>query len=391
MTMTRHINRWMLLLLTVLLTSCGSKEEEVVIEEDCYLDIYVYAPDRPIVTRAEVGDIEAADAEKEVKSLKIWVFRYSDAAGAKAVGYLNPDATFLNMNGQQKFQLMLNREFANNPGPVDVYVVANDASCGLTTLNENTTRAELDAAVIGTDYFGASSPLTSVVPSTGLPMSAMLKNQPVSGKFPTLRVGTEEQMATLQLTRAVSKVRFVICRIKEETNSTKTLKSIDNISLDADQIPTESWLIARTSPGYSYVTDAISYGGVAEADVATKIPQVEDPLKYVYETQSAQDYENLIDEAIGNRKLYELARTYYRESDKQLKGTIQYTYTDGNTDTQTTAEFSMAAPGDFLRNHSWIVYIYFMDSKIHVLTVTHIGMKKWISDGVNETVTFYNW
>ncbi len=384
----------MALLSAVLLTACssGGEEENSATVEDCFLDIYVYAPDRPIVTRAEVGDIEAADAEKEVKSLKIWVFRYGDAAGAKAVGYLNPDAAFLNMNGQQKFQLMLNREFANNPGPVDVYVVANDASCGLTTLNKNTTRAKLDAAVIGTDNFGAS-PLTSVVPSTtGLPMSAMLKNQPISGRFPTLRVGTEEQMATLQLTRAVSKVRFVICRIKEETSSTKTLKSIDNISLGADQIPTESWLIARTSPGYSnYVADPISYGGVAEADVATKIPQVEDPLKYVYETQSAQDYENLIDEAILEEDLYEFARTYYRESDKQLKGTIQYTYTDGNTDTQTTAEFSMAAPGDFLRNHSWIVYIYFMDSKIHVLTVTHIGMKKWISDGVNETVTFYNW
>jgi hypothetical protein len=154
----------------------------------------------------------------------------------------------------------------------------------------------------------------------------------------------------------------------------------------------ESWLIARTSPGYSsYVADPISYGDVAKADVSTKIPQVDNPLDYVYETQSAQDYENLIDEAISDGNLYEFARTYYRESDKQLKGTIQYTYTDGNTDTQTTAEFSMAAPGDFLRNHSWIVYIYFMDSKIHVLTVTHIGMKKWISDGVNETVTFYNW
>ena len=271
---------------------------------------------------------------------------------------------------------------------MDVYVVANEGDCVTTTLGKNTTRAELDAAVIGTDNFGAS-PLTSVVPSTGLPMSAMLKNQPISGRFPTLRVGTEELMATLQLTRAVSKVRFVICRIKEETSSTKTLKSIDNISLDAGQIPKESWLIARTSPGYSnYVADPISYGGVAATEM---IPQVADPLQYVYETQSAQDYENLIDEAIGNRKLYELARTYYRESDKQLKGTIQYTYTDGNTDTQTTAEFSMAAPGDFLRNHSWIVYIYFMDSKIHVLTVTHIGMKKWISDGVNETVTFYNW
>ena len=84
--------------------------------------------------------------------------------------------------------------------------------------------------------------------------------------------------------------------------------------------------------------------------------------------------------------------TYFRESDKQLTGTITYTYTDNGVkkDNQ-EATFSMADPGDFLRNHSWIIYIYYMDSKIYTLTVTNIGMRKWEEDPLDETKDVYNW
>ena len=52
----------------------------------------------------------------------------------------------------------------------------------------------------------------------------------------------------------------------------------------------------------------------------------------------------------------------------------------------------MAAPGDFLRNHSWIVYIYFIGTEIHVHTVTHIGMKAWAYDeNEDQPESIYNW
>jgi hypothetical protein len=124
-------------------------------------------------------------------------------------------------------------------------------------------------------------------------------------------------------------------------------------------------------------------------------------LAYTYETQGAQEYEDLIDKAIsgnykahvGDENLKELGLTYLRESDKRLTGTITYTYNENNslTDTQATATFSMANPGDFLRNHSWIVYVYYMDSKIYTLTVTHIGMRGWNPDPMEESPTVYNW
>ena len=399
MTGNRYIDRWMLLLLTVLLLaacqSSGEEEPEPPLpEEDCYLDIYVYAPDRPIVTRGDVGEIVPIDEESEVTTLKIWVFRHSDAVSAKAVGYLDADPTFLNQTHQQKYQMLLDKAFANNPEPVDVYVVANEASAGLTSeLDGNTTRAVLNDARISSSSFGVSENYTNVavvkaVPDGGLPMSAVLRNQPVSGKFPALRVGSETEMATLQLTRAVSKLRFVLCRITEKEGSTKKLTSIDNISLSGSQIPTTSYLVqpsgtyTYTSTGYA--PTAISYGGVAK----DQIPNVEDPLVYAYDTQEAQAYEDLIDGAIAENKLLPLGLTYLRESDKQLKGTIKYHIS--NEGDQQTAEFTMAAPGDFLRNHSWIIYVYFMDSKIHTLTVTHIGMKSWVEDAPDSHPA-YNW
>lgn len=394
----------MALLSAVLLTACssGGEEENSATVEDCFLDIYVYAPDRPIVTRGDVGEIApSAEAERKVNTLQIWVFKH---ANGSLVSYKDTTATYLNEAaiGQQKFQMKIDKTFADNPENVDVYVVANAESCGLSNLDENTTRAQLDEAQINGDYFGTST-LIQAVPTDGLPMSAVLHNQPITGRFPTLRIGTESEMATLQLTRAVSRLRFVLCRITEDENTKKRLVSIDGIQLNGNQIPTASYLIPRENVSYtSLEPSAVTYVNDDNKLLAAKIPDVADPLLFAYETEEAQQYEDLIDENLmpadrqvseteADGKLMQLGLTYFRESDKQLKGTILYTYTDGNTDTQTTAEFSMAAPGDFLRNHSWIVYIYFMDSKIHVLTVTHIGMKKWISDGVNETVTFYNW
>lgn len=405
------IERWMLLLMAMLLMACGGSEEEnssIPEDEDCYLDIYVYAPDRPIVTRGDVGEIEIrAKEESEVHTLQIWVFKSSNG---DPVGYLNaggddeayndtgakiPDPSILNETGQQIYRMKVEKSFANNPEAVDVYVVANAASCGLTgltALGKTTSRADLNNAKIGeinnVDYFGTTDLYGIDDLATGLPMSAVLKNQPISGKFPALRIGSESQIATLHLTRAVSKLRFVLCRITESENATKKLKSIDDISLDANMIPTQTYLVPREAYTYTYDHDAISYGGVA----TSAIPEVPDPQVYAYEgqneTMSAQAYEDKIEAAISQNYLIECGLTYFRESDKQLTGTIRYTNID---ETTAEAKFVMAAPGDFLRNHSWIIYIYYLDSKIYTLTVTNIGMKKWVTDPLDEKAEVYNW
>lgn len=388
------IDRWMLLLLAVLLTACHGSDEDDSSSEDCYLDIHVYAPDRPIVTRGDVGEVPPSDAEKTVHSLQIWAFKNKDGA---RVGYLDvdpaseayADPTYLNQLGQQTYRMKVSRDFADHPEAVDVYVVANAESCGFTEdhkFNENTTRSALDNAQIDKNYFGTSERV-STVGNKGLPMSAVEKNQPIYGSFPSLRIGKENEMTTLKLTRAVSKLRFVLCR-KDDDNSTKKLVKINSIKLNENQIPDNTWLIAREASDYSQRThSAIDYGGVEKS----VIPSVDDPLIYAYETQTAKEYEDLINDAVSKGHLWPLGLTYLRESDLQLKGNINYTYTDGNTDKTVDTEFSMAAPGDFLRNHSWIIYIFYMDTKIHVQMVTDIGMRSWIPDGRDESVIVYNW
>lgn len=396
----RNIIGWMWLVVAVMLTGCQSSEEEVKAPdgEDCFLEIPICAPDRPIVSRGDVGEIASSEAERTVHSLQIWVFKSKD--GSLVCYRKLTDFTSLNAapSYQQTYKMKVDRTFAEVRDNVDIYVVANAASyLGTTVSNPADLKpANLNAAMIDEGSFGTST-LIKTVPDGGLPMSAVLKNQPIYGSFPALRIGSQEQPAVLELTRAVSKLRFVLCRIKYQTTTpTKALVSINSIKLNGSMIPTTTYLMPGTYNYSNYVSGDITF----EDDdfdenhklLPDKIPQVVNPLVYTYETQAAQDYENLIDAAVEAGSLKQLGPTYLRESDKQLTGTISYTYKDNGIDkTPDPVTFSMAGAGDFLRNHSWIVYIYYMDSKIYVLTVTHIGMKKWTSDGNPEDATFYNW
>ena len=402
-----NIEMWMLLVI-VLLTACSDHSGEGSDEkDDCFLNIYVYAPGHPMLTRADVGEIAHREiAESTVHTLQIWVFNHRDGS---LVGYLEAEPTFLNeTDGQEMFQMKVKKEFADHPENVDVYVVANVESVGL-TLDKETTRDELDAAKIGVGSFGVGNGIfvansmvspVSAVPTTGLPMSGVEKDQPIYGSYPTLRIGSQDAMTTVQLTRAVSKLRFVLCRIASEDD--KELVSIDGIQLDGEMIPTESFLMSGVHTYSNYEDDPIVYVNSANKLLKEDIPTVVDPMKYAYETQAAQDYEDMINEAIAgtshanesDEPLMELGPTYLRESDKQLTGTIQYTVREKNASEnapQSTTTFSMAAPGDFYRNRSWIIYVFYMDAKIHVLTVTDMGVKSWTSDNINDDKSVYNW
>jgi hypothetical protein len=392
----------MLLLMAMLLIACQSSDEDNGSPDDCYLDIYVYAPGRPIVTRGDVGEVSPSDAEKKVNTLQIWVFKSGSGALVGHLSVTNP--TYLNGSaGQEKYRMLVDKAFANAPEDVDVYVVANEASCGL-SFDKNTTRADLDAAQIGTGYFGTTNCYGQgdlILPegriaTNGLPMSAVAKNQPITGSFPALRIGSQDQMTILRLTRAVSKLRFVLCQNKNNT-SERDLVSIDGITLSGNQIPEQTSLMPGTTAYSRYTSDALTFVDESNKlfpktdEVTDGIPSVADPMIYQYETQKAQDYEDMINAAVAAGNLKQIGLTYLRESDKQLTGTITYTYSEGGNNHSESIDFSMAAPGDFLRNHSWIVYIFYMGAKIHVHVVTDIGMKNWTPDNEQDDVIVYNW
>lgn len=378
-----------LLLVACVLAACtegrGSADEA----DPCVLSIYVYAPEHPQPTRADIGTVDAWSVENEITTLQIWVFTHSDGdGGGDLVGYLSTsEVENLNTLGGETYQMVVDDDFVQNKPAVDVYVVANmaTATTGI-TLGETTTPAELEAAKMehrdgsSVDPFGLTTLVTSV-PTAGLPMSGTLRNQPVYGSAPVLRIGTENQMATARLVRTVSKLRFVASRADQMDGTFQLL----DITLDGEKIPlqefvflTEDYTQRNYRIGSTYEEDSkvlVNWN----SDVRTN----EDPIVYAYaQEKDGQEYEQLIDKGVQEEKLTQAGLFYLRETDRKLTGTIRYSVAD----VEKSATFTMSDDGDFTRNHSWIVYAYYGANN---LNVNMVDVMDWRTTEVDHEV--YNW
>ena len=373
-------------ILALMLMACSSSSSEVEKtpqeeEQQTMLSFYVYAPEHPILTRANAGESEASEAESKVNSLQIWVFEHNDG---NLVAYYEPTST-ANLNGTKSgdvYQVPVSRDFVNRRPRVDVYVLAN------VTLNthdkkydKSTSRQDLQEAVLGNDHFG-SYPLSTTVPADGLPMSGLLLNQPVSGEKPVLRIGTDySEMATVRLVRMVSKMHFVFSALKNSN------VQITKITINKNLLASEEYLFlnepytGRNSHIFSYLSN-----DVALLSSATQVREVDDPLKYIFVdgVESAQEYESRILTAISSEKITSVGPFYLHESDKQLTGAV--TYKVGNGEDK-TATFSMTEAGDFSRNHTWLIYAYYGDA---MLEFNMVDVNGWTDKEVrNHDV--YNW
>lgn len=378
----RHIHtlRWFIgSLLIALLTACSSSEdgeERNVAQKPTLLTIYVYSPERAAATnqhsasrRADTGNVQTTGEEATIYSLQIWIYESESKA---FVGYLGTEeVATLNMGEGATYQLPVSDDFANRKPNVNVYVQANvkTANCGVGPLNSETTYEELMMGAKIVDHFGLGN-LVHNVPADGLPMAGKLTVQPVVGDAPALRVGTMSQVATVPLTRAVSKLRFVFAK----TTGQPTV-NITDIRMNAGMIPTEEYLF-KTSVPLTYNTSSAPLLPNSITDVA----ETADPTQYIYFDQEAQAYENLINGA----HLTVRGPIYLRESDKQLAGTITYKIGEG---AEETVDFQMHQAGDFLRNHTWIVYAYYAGSGR--LQVQSLYVKEWANKEIDYN--FYNW
>lgn len=369
---------WLLGSMMMLMTAaCSSSEDEGgqgAGKKLATLAVYVYAPEQAAAkkhaapTRGDVGEVDAITDEGTIKSLQLWVY---ESETGNYVGYFSTDdVTALNEGQGTTYQIPVSDDFATNKPSVNVYVMANVTStnCGIGTLNKETTRAQLlDGAKIE-GHFGLGN-LVKTVPTDGLPFAGKLTGEPVVGDAPTLRVGTLSEVSTVQLTRAVSKLRFVFAK----TAGQPTV-SITSITMNAGMIPEVEYLFDKTQV-LSYNTSAVELLSSTISD----IEETADPTQYIYVDQEAQEYENLINDAnLTVRGLY------LRESDKQLAGKITYTIGEG---TEQTADFQMQQAGDFSRNHTWIVYAYYAGSGN--LQVQTIYVKNWSNREISHEL--YNW
>ena len=407
----RYIERWLGgMLMLVLLVACSKSSseggDEPVPEPEPtkpVLKLYIFAPDHPVVTRGESYEVDASGEENKIHTLHIWVFENHQAAGdahpeydGKLVGYVNMTNVALSQSGSE-VAIDIDDNFIANKPTVDVFVAANvsASNCGI-TLGEKTARSDLEGMLINSGYFGLTS-LVGAIPSDGLPMSGVLKNQPVNGESPVLRVG-ETGLANVKLVRAVSKVRFVFC--KSAANTESNLLTIDEIKLGYEQTGETPINIKLPKQEYLFLNGAYpdeksnvkTDGEIPYEDVTLikssingdTIRKSASPSFYTYTTSmTGQQYEKLINDSIKAGYLSDVGSYYLRESNNGLAGTIKYKI--GST--EKTKVFATKDADEFTRNHMWIVYGYFVTSG--ELELNAVEVINWNNEDSSGEI--YNW
>lgn len=395
-------------------SSDGSDEPQRPVDGPSVLNIYVYAPGQAVPTRGNQGQVNAdPTAEDAIHTLQIWV--YTRETTPTLVTYFKTNAFQQDpqkTDDTYKFELPIDDTFANTPDnesrpKVDVYVLANVTSnnCGL-DFDENTSKADLEAAILAEGYFGVATPVTEV-PYDGLPMSGKLSEQKVSGNKPVLTLGpSPTDMAKIKLARAVSKARFVFSCSTDFDGL-----QITGVTFDPTMIPTQEYLFLNQN--YTDDGNYIKIGGDYNTDVTPSLFSIDetticaDPAHYAWDRLlndksdcTAQDYENLIADGLtihegeSTPRLTE-RRLYLRESDKQLSGTIYYKVKEKDAadyGAEQHVPFKMVGPEDpwkpyFSRNHTWIVYAYLAWAKMRIVDV---HFKDWVTTQPSDH-SLYNW
>ena len=362
------------------------------------LYIYVYSAETPLVTRTYEGEVSSVGNESTLYSIKIWVFTHDTH---KLIGYYSPDATpgLDASKSKEPIQVTIDETYAQtDPSDrenVDVYVLGNVTaeSCNV-TLDETSTPDVLEQALMAktttpttNDPFGVTSPVRGVPADIGLPMSGVLRNQPVTGSAPVLRLGNGSEPATVVLHRIVSKLRFAFSK----KNGSETVR-INSIKLNSLMIPKSE---------YIFMTEALPYNGhrcriKSDDGYDESTPELldapledvascEHPVIYAWgnnETLSPEQYEAQIEDGASNNYLTQRC-FYLRESDKKLEGEIKYQIGEG---VEQTATFSMVDNNGFSRNHVWTVYAYPAEARLHIVVA---DIAPW--DIFEKDYDFYNW
>lgn len=387
----RYRWRWAgaLLLLPVLLLILGvgcSGDEGV---DEPRLNIYVYAPERPVVTRSE---IIPSEEEAQIYNLQIWVFRSSDPSKMVASLTLSTEEELrsLNDNKSASYSIALaDRSFAEKPEPVDIYVLANVLDNNGTNYFDTVNSSEdLETAVFNGGHFfsylkgSAYQAATTVPADKGVPMSGVARGKSVIDRNNVLHISD----ANLKLARTVSKIRFAFSSLNEPglsqlfvekiTLNNKMLYQKERFFLDGDH--PSYWV-----EGAPFDQEVL----LIQGDRVNPVMQNSDPASYAYSSaMSDEAYEDLINSGVKEGLLTEKGPVYLPESDKRLSGTIYFRLGSGGS--QMSVPFSMAS-GNFRRNQTWLVYAYYIgSSKLEVNTVSVVD---WEDVGNQPDYDIPNW
>lgn len=335
----------------------------------------------------------APNSESDFHSIKVWVFQSGTNEDANPIAY--KEEALKDINGSYNLQLRFLRKIAGKEVEnIDLYILANSESTNIQDKLSgkdfsSITRKELQNISFDST-FGIQkngNPQDTKVPETGLPISRAITNISVEKHVGTTEAEAETKGIKIPLVRAVSKLHFYFTR-KTGIENVK----VTSIEVEGYTIPTASYIFPDeteykenddnqvvTSNKYNvnsngYVSTVLKLNGV-ETD---NIKEVEDPEKFKKtETQTAQDYLDAFKKAgIASHDL-----CYLRETTKAIKGKIHYSL---GTE-EKSVDFSIPTDGKAIRNRELVVYGYFLNGQMGMLTVTPT-IKEWQDGGTYDYI-----
>ena len=333
------------------------------------------------------------NSESDIHSIKVWVFQSGTNEDANPIAY--KEEALKDINSSYNLQLRFLRKIAGKEVEnIDLYILANSESTNIESkLNgkdfSSITRKELQNICFDSTFgiLKNGNPQNTEVPETGLPISRAITNISVENHVGTTEAEAKTKGIKIPLVRAVSKLHFYFAR-KTGIENVK----VTSIEVEGNTIPTASYIFPDeteykenddnqvvTSNKYNvnsngYVSTVLKLNGV-ETD---NIKEVEDPEKFKKtETQTAQDYLDAFKKAgIASHNL-----CYLRETTKAIKGKIHYSL---GTE-EKSVDFSIPTGGKAIRNRELVVYGYFLNGQMGMLTVTPT-IQEWQDGGTFDFI-----
>ena len=412
----KSITYLIIAMLAMTVASCSHSDDDDVLNGGAFGDDYVeltleISTGQTIHTRALEGDVAGTGNENKIYDIQVWAYNNAEGANASPIGYaqmLNigsgtgaeTTSSSTNFNDATvTMNLFLPKDFMESASSkVDLYFIANYRSIMENEPSPSLTRSQLEALSFGGDYFGIDATTrapkaTTVEEGKGLPMSAIRKSLSLSEMLQVNGPLHLRYNETVLLKRAVSRIAFFFSR-QVGINPDVTIKKIE---LDGNLIPANELVLPNQADndlpnlpsGVTYDTGICLLANTTNAAnpilVKADIPETTNPelLRSDCETNgnatmTAQEYVDFIEGKASQTTPEATKAGYYylRETGKKITGTIYYTY-DG---TDKTTTFTMYNNGDFARNHTWIVYAYFLKEGLYVIPM----IQPWIVGGIHS-------
>lgn len=316
------------------------------------------------------------EAESDIHSIKVWVFKSGTGASANPIAYKEDTPTAVGgatANGSYtlslRFLRKINGEELKN---IDLYILANSESTNMADKLgkdfRSITRADLQGVTFD-NPFGITAEgkaqTTEVPTGKGLPISRAITNIEIAKHVADTEIEAKSKGISIPLVRAVSKLHFYFARKDAAAALTENVK-VTRIEIDGNTFPKESYVFpdeedyatadankSATSGKYGtsdYVTTTLTLDGVEN----TGIKAVTDPETYKRgPSEIAQAYMDRMNNEIGGHDL-----SYLRETNKPIKGTIYYKLAEGDYERSKT--FTIPSSGNAIRNRELVVYGYFL-------------------------------